>query len=343
MRKLSFFNRIVFYLNLIFSAALLIACIVPYTDSASLAFFSLAVPVLVIINLLFGLYWLLSKRLLVLMPLAVCLYWYMAMGSFIKLRIPSRITMESDSIKLMTYNALGFRGMEDDWESTAGDSIVKFINAEGPDVICFQEYDYMKMRKDNLEAYPYSSVDSEFGQTSGRLYQAIYSKYEIIGKGLLDFGNTFNSAVYADIVCKADTIRVYSVHLQSLNIRPRDLKNERSDKLFVRLRKSFQKQQQQTEIIREHMTTSPYNNVVAGDFNNNQFSSVYFNLKRDLKDSFIESGSGYGSTINFWKFPFRIDFILVDPSFEVVAHQNYDIDLSDHEPIMASIKISSNQ
>jgi len=91
------------------------------------------------------------------------------------------------------------------------------------------------------------------------------------------------------------------------------------------------------------MASSPYRNIVAGDFNNNQFSSVYFNLKRDLKDTFLEKGSGYGATINFWRFPFRIDFILVDPSFEVVAHQNYDIDLSDHEPIMASIKISSNK
>jgi endonuclease/exonuclease/phosphatase family metal-dependent hydrolase len=82
---------------------------------------------------------------------------------------------------------------------------------------------------------------------------------------------------------------------------------------------------------------------VAGDFNNNQFSSVYFNLKRDFKDTFLEKGSGYGATINFWKFPFRIDFILVDPSFVVVSHRNYDIDLSDHEPIMASIKITSNK
>lgn len=343
MKKLSFVNRILFYLNLFFSLGLLMACVVPNTDSASLAFFSLAVPGLVIINLMFVAYWVLSKRILVVLPMAVCIYGYITLGSFINFGISSKTVEDGGSLKLMTYNSLGFRGKQDSWESTSGDSIVKFINKEIPDIICFQEYDYMKMGKDSFEAYPYSIVDSEFGKLDDRLYQAIYSKYKIVGKGFLDFGNTFNSAVYADIVYKDDTLRVYSVHLQSLNIRPRDLKNERSDRLFARLRKSFQKQRQQAEILRRHMDSSPYNKIVAGDFNNNQFSSVYFNVKGDLKDTFVEKGNGYGGTINFWKFPFRIDFILVEPMFKVVAHQNYDINLSDHEPVMASIKISSDK
>lgn len=342
MRKLSFLNRIVFYLNLIFSVSLLIAFIVPYTDSASLAFFSLAVPVLVITNLLFGLYWLLSKSIIALIPLAVCLYWYMAMGSFVKLGIPSKTTTESASVKLMTYNALGFRGKDDDWDSTAGDSIVKFIKKEQPDIICFQEFGRRK-NSDFLKAYPYRFVDNVRREFNGRVAQAIYSKYKIIQTGVLEFPQTVNSAIYGDVVYGVDTLRIYSVHLQSLKIRPGSLKRERSDKLFARLRKSFQKQQQQSEIVRNHMANSPYKNIVVGDFNNNQFSSVYFNLKRDLKDTFIEAGSGYGGTINFWKFPFRIDFILVDSSFEVVGHQNYDIGLSDHEPIMASIKIPFNK
>lgn len=343
MKKLSFFNRGVFYLNLFFSVVLLIACVVPYTDSASLAFFSLAVPGLVIVNLMFVVYWFLFKPALAMLPLAVCVYGYFTLGSFIYLTIPSKEVEESGTLKLMTYNSLGFRGKLGSWESTAGDSIVKFINHEVPDIICFQEYDYRKMGKDNFEAYPYSIVDSEFSKVDERLYQAIYSKHRIIGKGFLDFGNSYNSAVYADIVYKRDTLRVYSVHLQSLSIRPSDLKNERSDKLFARLRKSFQKQRQQAEMLRDHLDSSPYKKIVAGDFNNNQFSSVYFNVKGDLKDTFIEKGNGYGGTIDFWKFPFRIDFILVEPMFTVVSHQNYDISLSDHEPIMASIKIPSNK
>uniref|UniRef100_UPI0030D816CE endonuclease/exonuclease/phosphatase family protein n=1 Tax=Maribacter arcticus TaxID=561365 RepID=UPI0030D816CE len=94
-------------------------------------------------------------------------------------------------------------------------------------------------------------------------------------------------------------------------------------------------------IVREHMNNSPYKNIVCGDFNNTQFSNSYFTIKGNLKDSFLEKGRGYGKTINFWKFPFRIDFVLVDPSLEVLSHKNYNINLSDHEPIMATIKILS--
>ena len=343
MKKLSFFNRLVYYLTVIFSLALLIACIVPYTDSASLAFFSLAVPILVCVNILLVVYWLLQRKFLMIIPCAVLIYGYMTLGTFLKIK-PNDVITEADiDLKLMSFNSLGFRGKEDEWESSQGDSIVQFINQELPDIICFQEFDYRQIRSNNFDSYSYNYVDFIFGEASGRVLQAIYSKYKIIDEGILEFPSSGNSAIYVDIIFKKDTLRVYNVHLESLNIRPGNIKKERSDKLLGRLRKSFEKQQQQSDIVRAHMASSPYRNIVCGDFNNNQFSSVYFNLKRDLKDTFMEMGSGYGATIDFWKFPFRIDFILVDPSFEVVSHQNYDIDLSDHEPIMTSIKVTSNK
>jgi len=296
----------------------------------------------VLVNLLFTFYWLFNKKFLILLPIAVLVYGYVTLGSFVKLGDQVNTVEENTSLRIMSYNSLGFRGKEDDWKSKAGDSIVRFIDQEAPDIICFQEFDRRK-KSDFLKEYPYRFVDNVRWEHEGRVAQAIYSKYKIIKTGVLEFPKTVNSAIYSDIAYGADTLRIYSLHLQSLHIRPSNLKWERSDRLLARLRKAFQKQQQQSEIVRQHMASSPYRNIVAGDFNNNQFSSVYFNLKRDLKDTFLEKGSGYGATINFWRFPFRIDFILVDPSFEVVAHQNYDIDLSDHEPIMASIKISSNK
>ncbi|MEH6762206.1 MAG: endonuclease/exonuclease/phosphatase family protein, partial [Maribacter arcticus] len=168
---------------------------------------------------------------------------------------------------------------------------------------------------------------------------AVYSRHKILEKGILEFPESSNSAIFVDVKYMGDTIRIYNLHLESLKIRPRSIKRERSDKLFGRLRHSFAKQQEQSTIVREHMNNSPYKNIVCGDFNNTQFSNSYFTIKGNLKDSFLEKGRGYGKTINFWKFPFRIDYILVDPFFEVLSHKNYGINLSDHEPIMATIKI----
>ena len=246
-------------------------------------------------------------------------------------------------VAIMSFNGLGFMGKENHRRNTAGDSIIKFIANQKPDIICFQEFDYSRIRSDDFEAYPYSYVDFEFGVDLGRVIQATYSKYEIIGKGVIDFPKSSNSAIFTDIVIQKDTVRIYNLHLQSLNIRPSNIKSERSDKLFARLRNSFKKQQEQSQIIRDHQHTSPYRNIVCGDFNNTQFSSVYFKVKETLKDTFLEQGSGYGATIDFWRFPFRIDFILVDPSISVLSHTNFNIDLSDHEPIMASIKIGTDK
>jgi vancomycin resistance protein VanJ len=337
MKKQSFFSKIMLLVNMIFSFCLLLACIIPYTSSASLAFVSLAVPLLVLINILFFIYWLLRKKFYFLLSLSILVYGYLTLGTFIGFNSINKTINNEDSIRIMSFNSLGFRGRKDKWESTAGDTIVKFIKNERPDVICFQEFDNRKIRSHYFEEYLYKYVD--FESDNNRVIQAVYSKYKIVRKGILEFPESLNSAIFVDIKYKKDTVRIYNLHLESLKIRPKSIKRERSDKLFGRLRHSFAKQQEQSTIVREHMNNSPYKNIVCGDFNNTQFSNSYFTIKGSLKDSFLEKGRGYGKTITFWKFPFRIDFVLVDPSFEVLSHKNYDINLSDHEPIMATIKI----
>ena len=327
--------------NMIFSFCLLLACIIPYTSSASLAFVSLAVPLLVFINILFFIYWLLLKKFYFLLSLSILVYGYLTLGTFIGFNSINKTINNEDSLSIMSFNSLGFQGKKHEWESTAGDTIVKFIQNERPDIICFQEFDYKKIRSHYFEEYPFKYVDFEFGPDNGRVIQAVYSRHKILEKGILEFPESSNSAIFVDVKYMGDTIRIYNLHLESLKIRPKSIKKERSDKLFGRLRHSFAKQQEQSAIVREHMNNSPYKNIVCGDFNNTQFSNSYFTIKGNLKDSFLEKGRGYGKTINFWKFPFRIDFVLVDPSLEVLSHKNYNINLSDHEPIMATIKILS--
>jgi vancomycin resistance protein VanJ len=337
MKKQSFFSKIMLLVNMIFSFCLLLACIIPYTSSASLAFVSLAVPLLVFINILFFIYWLLRKKFYFLLSLSILVYGYLTLGTFIGFNSINKTINNEDSIRIMSFNSLGFQGKKHEWESTAGDTIVKFIQQESPDIICFQEFDNRKIRSHYFEEYPYKYVD--FESDNNRVIQAVYSRHKILEKGILEFPESSNSAIFVDVKYMGDTIRIYNLHLESLNIRPNNIKKERSDKLFGRLRHSFAKQQEQSTIVREYMNNSPYKNIVCGDFNNTQFSNSYFTIKGNLKDSFLEKGRGYGKTINFWKFPFRIDYILVDPIFEVLSHKNYGINLSDHEPIMATIKI----
>jgi len=62
-------------------------------------------------------------------------------------------------------------------------------------------------------------------------------------------------------------------------------------------------------------------------------------VKGDFTDTFTEAGKGFGETYSFFKYPLRIDFILADKKFKVNHHQNFDKDLSDHEPILARLSL----
>jgi endonuclease/exonuclease/phosphatase family metal-dependent hydrolase len=79
--------------------------------------------------------------------------------------------------------------------------------------------------------------------------------------------------------------------------------------------------------------------IICGDFNNTAYSYVYKEVKGDMQDAFVEAGNGFGRTFDFRFFPVRIDFILVDPVFEINAYKTFDVKYSDHYPIMTKVKL----
>ena len=80
-----------------------------------------------------------------------------------------------------------------------------------------------------------------------------------------------------------------------------------------------------------------YPTIICTDLNNSQFSKIYRTLKENHLDTFVEAGTGLGTTFNFSFFPLRIDFIFTDPSFKVNTFNSYDIELSDHLPIITTL------
>jgi endonuclease/exonuclease/phosphatase family metal-dependent hydrolase len=342
MKKLSFFNKFVFVINLVTGLLLLLACIVPYSTSASFSFLSLGVPLLVIFNIAFFIYWLSKGKYLLWFSLIILIIGYVSLGSFVQFHLGTD-SLDNNQLKVMTYNAQGFSGYRDAIPKVATEQIADFIIAENPDIICFQEYRRRINKTKVGDFYPYQYKDGGYDSKGSRIIQAIYSKYPIINEGVLEFPQSANHAIYADIALESDTIRVYNLHLESLKIRPSMVKRERSDRLFKRLRNSFAKQHEQALIFRKNAEDCPYAKIVCVDLNNTQFSSAYRIIKGNMKDSFAEEGAGYGKTIHFWRFPFRIDFLLADLELEVLSHKNYNIGLSDHEPVMASFKLSSKE
>ena len=296
------------------------ACVGPRVPSnifPFLSFLSISVPVLILINILFVGYWMFRRKKQFLL-------------SFFNLNFSAESILDKD-LSIMSYNTNYFNNY---YWNDVGDGIVAFVKENDPDIVCFQEFS--KSGDNKFKYYPFKYVTPISGDKS---IQAIYSKYPIIDNGSLNFPNTGNNAIYADVVINKDTIRIYNIHLQSLSIRPGSFKREAPQRLFKRLGDSFKQQRQQAELVVAHSKESPYRKIICADMNNSQYSNVFHEIKGDMLDTFKEKGKGYGSTYIFKFLPIRIDFILMDKSIEIMAHKNFNEKLSDHYAVMASFRL----
>jgi endonuclease/exonuclease/phosphatase family metal-dependent hydrolase len=327
-----------FVVNSLVATMLLLSYILPFIAPKKFAFLSvlsLAVPLLIIINILFIIYWLLKVKKQLLLSVIVLAIGYSYLFSLYKFSSSKNIS-DAENISIMNYNVRLFNLFEWIPDTLVKQKIVNFITEKQPDILSMQDY-----RPDEAlhlnDYYKYEELSGKKVKNG----QAIFSKYPIIKSGSLEFPNTSNNAIYADIVKNGDTIRIYNVHLQSLRIDPTSVKLdlETSENLFNRVSNTFKLQQSQTELFLAHKNKCPYKMIICGDFNNTAYSYVYKEIKGDLQDAFVEAGNGFGRTFNFKFFPVRIDFILIDDSFTINAFKTFDIQLSDHYPIMAKIKL----
>jgi len=338
MKQLKLIDKVIFVVNSLVATMLLLSYVLPYIEPKKfplLSVLSLAVPLLITLNLLFMIYWLLQVKKKMFLSLSVLFIGFIFLSPLYKFSSSNHID-DSENLTVMSYNVRLFNLFEWIEDKNVKQKITDFIKERQPDILSMQ--DYRPDEAFHLDGY------YKYEELSGvkiKNGQAIFSKYPIINGGSVHFPNTSNNAIYADILRNKDTIRVYNLHLQSLRIDPNDVKLDikTSENLFKRVSKTFSLQQSQAELFLAHKAKCKYKMIVCGDFNNTAYSYVYQEIKGDLQDAFAEGGNGFGRTFKFKYFPVRIDFILVDQSFDVNAFKTFDIQLSDHYPIVAKLKL----
>ncbi|MEQ5789471.1 endonuclease/exonuclease/phosphatase family protein [Muricauda sp. NFXS6] len=342
-KSTSIWDKVVFAINLLVAFLLILTGVISYVPLqffSAISVLSLVVPFLFALNTLLLLYWIARLKRKFLVSFVAILLGYLMFGIFYRFGDSGFAQKKPSDLSVMSYNVWHFN--INGWirQPKVGDSIINFIKSKDPDVLLIQEHS--RRRYKQLEQYKYRSETPH----SDRVTQAIFSKYPIVNSGSFDLPNTGNNIIYADVLFKKDTIRFYNLHLESFKIIPSTdnfSDGEKYEKTYKRLVVTFSKQMEQAEIFRNHLNKSPYRNIVCGDFNNTQFSNVYKIVNEGLQDTFLEKGKGFGRTYDLWKIPLRIDYILADPEFEVLSHHNYDERLSDHYPIMATLRLKSHQ
>ncbi|WP_282124094.1 endonuclease/exonuclease/phosphatase family protein [Algibacter mikhailovii] len=332
-------------LTLVASILIVLGCLFIFLTDNIVSFgFSLIMPFLLVLNIIFGFYWILKKRIFLLFSLLGITIYFFYFDFFVqfnsgKLLVAENNSTKLDTLSILSYNAEGFSNKNNRVRTGVDQPIVNFINTRGTDIFCIQEFSAIHYKY--FSNYPYFFKTNIIARDKSIL--AVFSKYPIVDKGYISFPNTRNGAMFIDIILNKSKIRIYNVHLESYSARKVYRKNRHNNyfALAKRINKAEKTRKEQVHILKRHMDKFMGPIVLCGDFNSTQFSSAYNGLKGNLKDSYIEAGTGFGTTYELFKYPFRLDYILVDDNIEVLSHENFKLKFSDHEPILTKLVVKN--
>ncbi|MEA1878340.1 MAG: endonuclease/exonuclease/phosphatase family protein [Bacteroidota bacterium] len=342
-------------------AALMIGAVLSRSISPDtfwpLAFLGLSFPALAITNFLFLIYWLILFKKPVFISLAVLILALPALNSSFRFFSKDLPDKAENSLSLMSYNVRLFDVFNWSGRANNGKELISFLGKSETDIICLQEFMENNTKAYNLRSVkkqlpynPYSYINYNYQAFKRKHGLAIFSNYPILEGGKGSFSGTRNMFIYADVKLPKDTIRIFNVHLESihldyqqynlidsLNLTVNYSSKEELKRIARNVKQAFIKRSEQIEVLRKEVDKSPFPVIICGDFNDTPVSYTYKNLKKDLKDSFVESGKGMGASYQKFKLPLRIDYILHDQRLFSGRHEVIDVDYSDHKPIKANL------
>jgi len=361
MKLTKYLRKILLYINCAFALLLSMAYISVYIDPSKLAFpalFGLAYPYLLIVNLGFLFFWAIRKNRYIFISLVVILIGWKHIGSNIKISFGNEEKETGQKISVLSYNIHMEELAYHYNKNSEKKEILDFIINENPDFICFQDY-YVRYGRPIIiphridERYPLKNSYIIRGSVATNYGLAILSKYPLIAKGEIHFENTSNFCLYADFRIGTEIVRIYNVHLQSIQFATYDyeiidslarLDNQNRLKqakgISSKLMRAFEKRAGQVKVLTSHIKRSPYKTIVCGDFNDTPVSYTYKCLTDFLEDAYRQKGSGFGNTFIGKAPSFRIDYIFHDESMKTLKYTKPKIKASDHFPVNAVISLN---
>lgn len=320
------------------------------------AFLVLLIPVIIIIQFLMAFIWLFKRNILFILPLILLgLNW-----KYIKRTVTfasrnddkTELTVLSYNVRVFNvYPHLADKGLQ------SSQKMIDFVIKCDADVICLQEFyndskdtlfNTIKRIRSKYKYYYYNETYTNgLGATFGMV---IFSKYPIISHDKVLFSEKSNNQIlYADIAFKDAVIRVYNMHLQSMNINDEEISGSHFNKEYknkimqalLKYKNGTIRRSKQVDRLIKNIHSSPYKVIVCGDLNDPPYSYTYEKLSDILNNAFEQKGNGFGFSFN-GKLPFlRIDHQFCDPNLEVTFFETQsNITFTDHFPIKAGYRFN---
>jgi endonuclease/exonuclease/phosphatase family metal-dependent hydrolase len=367
MKGRSILKNVIYFLNLCAVAGLIASYLSGYISPDKFwvfAFFGLAYPIFLIINLLFVFFWLITWKRFIFVSLVAILIGFNSLLAIYPIRFSQPKDLPYARIKIVSFNVHSLYGNKraDNQQETKS-KVTEFLAEQHADIICVQEFyaigeDFSQTLSKfanslHLEYYSFKNYQ-EFNNKRKINAIATFSRFPIVNFGSLRLPDHGHYAIFSDMIINGDTIRVYNLHLESIRFGNDDYSfyshltepdqeevvpiKEGSKRMLWKLRKAFILRSKQVNILSEHIASSPYPVLLAGDFNDTPSSYSYHQLTSRLTDSFIEIGNGLFKSTYAGKLPsFRIDYILHSVKFKAISYNTFDVNISDHYPITATL------
>ena len=328
------------------------------TEISWMPFMGLILPVLLITNLFFVIYWGIRKDYLSLIPLLTIFMNIDYISKVFQVSIfPNHVNVADypHQLTIVSYNIDGFK--ERDVKQSYRD-LIEYVKSQKADIVCIQELlvndeHPIDSIKSIMKDWPFSYIP--YGEDIHILNTGIFSKYPINkGSGtLLLYPETSNSSSWCDIKIGKKNIRIFNNHLQTTEINRHkhllfNALHAKSIKGVIKavgvlekgLTENFKKRCTQSEELQKMISTSPYPMLVCGDFNSTPSSYVYrIVLGENLQDGFESCGHGYMYTYRkIFNGMLRIDYIFHSKDFKGMDYFSPNLDFSDHKPVVMKVR-----
>ena len=355
-------------LNIFLALCLLPARGIPYFNPNLynwLGWYVLLIPILVLLQIGFIVFWLLSRKFLfLLVPVLSLVISYPVYAVCLATHPGPEPDKRHDQhcFGLMSFNVrlLDLYGWSHDADMRK--KIIAYFKVKNPAILCLQEFYTLPDSKhlDNIKAiqlacgYRYVSMCNMHASKRGTWGNIIFSHFPITDKQdyAIDLQG-HNLLQRADICINGDTLSVFNLHLKSnrFNRQEAALVNrdelpdwndstlQESKSIFGKLMDNSANRGIEADIVSAALEQSHHPVLLCGDLNEIPCSYPYFHIRHALQDVFLEKGFGLGKTYRN-RFPFlRIDYIFHDTKTDLLSFEKPDVSYSDHLPLIARFRI----
>ncbi len=372
---LTFTKRFFIICNVVVAAIFLLACSSAFLVPDTFWYVSIlgvAFAAWVILNAGFVLFWLLFRSKWALLSLIVLIIGWPQLNAFFAFNPLSKFEQkkQDNSVRIMQWNVARWDEMNKYWapgKISKRKKMFEYIDKNDIDILCVEEFFESNNIKEFAKNIPYIRDSLRFPYLYfardhirwDSLYEtgvAIFSKYPIVDSFRQRYGGPDSlknneSFIWTDIDVNGKRIRVFATHMQSMLFGGREFRqikqlSKNADSAMVnskgilkKFRRAYALRMHQVKVIKPVLDSSPYPEVICGDFNELPNSYIYFQMKGNRQDAFSKKGFGIGRTLSFISPTLRIDYILANKQFKVLQYKCDKVALSDHYPVITDLQL----